>query len=140
MKQSLTNKLKQMEIDLQKLRKVNVSTVQDLEPFEKYHLVERLIEKIVDTAVGINQMILREKFNATIKTAKESFTDLATNGVLNMEFATEISRSVGLRNKIIHEYDQVTTVTLFQAIDICLQQYTEYHKATIIWIDNNYTD
>lgn len=137
-KAALTNKLKRIEIDIDKLRLLEVNDIADLDNFMKYHSAERLIEKIVDAAVGINQMILREKFSNPIKTSKETFTDLAGFGVLTADFANEISKSVGLRNKIIHEYDQVDAETFFHSIGLCQKQYKEYLRQLINWIDKNY--
>jgi Protein of unknown function DUF86. len=63
---------------------------------------------------------------------------MAKNGVLDMEFAQQITKSVGLRNKIIHEYDVLTAETLFNTIAICLVQYRDYYRRVIHWVDKNY--
>src|ERR1043165_4274503 len=114
--------------DIEKMKKLNVVDIKQLDDFMIFHVVERLIEKIVDAATDINQMILKEQYNEVVMTAKQTFLSLASKGILETQFANSISNSVGLRNAIIHDYVELDVKRLFNAINLTISGYTEYCK------------
>ncbi len=130
-------KLKMIQIDIDKIDNLNVSSIQALEDYKIFHLVERLIEKIVDCAIDINQHILREQFNQATLSGKESFVKLGEMKVLSTEFANNISRSVGLRNTIIHQYQKLEEEILFRAIALTSKEYKKYCDQIIKWLNNS---
>lgn len=56
----------------------------------------------------------------------ESFTRLAKLGVLPVEFASRIAASAGLRNRLVHEYDDIDPERVHEAASIALRDVPEY--------------
>jgi len=99
--------------------------------FYKYNTLERLLEKIIMRAVDINEHLLSELATEKTKvpeTYKETFMELAKIGVYSEEFATQISKSVGTRNVLVHDYDDDETDyrRIYASVTDCLKEYHQY--------------
>lgn len=97
--------------------------------FVKQAAVERILERIITRAIDINQHIVAEIGNKNIsapKDYKETFTALADLGVYDNNFAQEISKSVGTRNMLAHEYDKMDYSRVYNSIGYCLRDYNKY--------------
>lgn len=91
--------------------------------------VERFLERIINRAVDINQYLISElatKDTSPPKDYKETFTVLAGLGIYSKEFAAEISKSVGTRNKLVHEYNNIDRNMIYQSVGDCLRDYHQY--------------
>jgi uncharacterized protein YutE (UPF0331/DUF86 family) len=99
--------------------------------FYKYNTLERLLEKIIVRAIDINEHLLAELAgveNKIPETYRETFLQLATLGVYPEEFALQISRSVGTRNILVHDYDDDKTdyAKIYASVSSCLKDYHSY--------------
>lgn len=95
----------------------------------KQAAVERFLERIINRAVDINQYLISElaqKDTSPPKDYKETYTALVGFGVYSKEFAMEISKSVGTRNKLVHEYNNIDHNMVYQSIGDCLRDYHQY--------------
>lgn len=120
-------KLKLMRADLEELAREKPTDVDALlEDSRARHVVEHLLEHIVNRAIDINGHVLVESGKPPPDTYEDSFLKLAELGILPREFAVEIAKSAGLRNRLIHEYDGVNYEVLYDAIGDALRQYPEY--------------
>jgi uncharacterized protein YutE (UPF0331/DUF86 family) len=52
--------------------------------------------------------------------------DLADCGVLPPEFAAQIAPSTGLRNRLVHEYEEVDNKIVYSSIDKTIDMYGRY--------------
>ena len=99
--------------------------------FVKLAAVERILERIVNRAVDLNEHLIartadgREE-KVTRLTYKETFLRLADLEVYSRDFAEEISKSAGLRNILVHEYNDVDHQILHGSIRTCIEQYRHY--------------
>ncbi|MBI3887758.1 DUF86 domain-containing protein, partial [Candidatus Microgenomates bacterium] len=59
---------------------------------------------------------------------RESFILLAELDIYPKDFAEKISQSVGLRNILVHEYQELDEKILYDAISECFEEYTKYCK------------
>ena len=97
--------------------------------FVKQAAVERILERIIARAIDINQHIVAEsgdKNTSAPKDYKETFTALVDIGVYDNNFAQEISKSVGTRNMLVHEYDKADYSRVYNSIGDCLRDYNRY--------------
>lgn len=60
------------------------------------------------------------------KDYKETFLSLVEYKVFPKEFADEISKSVGTRNALAHEYDEVDHSMIYSSMKDCLKDYHQY--------------
>jgi len=96
--------------------------------------VERILERIVMRAIDTNEHIISElatgaEERVTRLSYRETFLRLAELGVYSPEFAQRIARSAGLRNILVHDYNDVDHRVLFESIPSALQEYQEYVQA-----------
>ena len=95
----------------------------------KQAATERFLERVVNRAIDINQHLIAElatKDTSSPKTYTDTFIMLPDLGVYSKDFATEISKSVGTRNKLVHEYDKVDQKIIYDSIADCLRDYQQY--------------
>ncbi len=102
--------------------------------------VERLIERIVMRAVDVNQHLVVAlatglEPQTTRLTYRDSFVRLSGLGVLDGEFAMDIARSAGLRNVLVHDYNDADRALVHAAIELCLAQYPRYVHDVTAFVD-----
>jgi uncharacterized protein YutE (UPF0331/DUF86 family) len=126
----ITEKLIKMKEYLDQLQKFTPASYEDyLQDLVSKYAVERLLQLIVDLALDINNIILSALKNPPAADYFSSFTDLAEYHVLNAEFAYKIAPSTGLRNRLIHEYEEINDAIVFKGISQTIELYTLYIKA-----------
>jgi len=124
------------------LIKENIKKIQELlkiiESFKEYdlngivsdfHLFGSLryaFIELIGRAIDINQHLIKEKDGEVPSDYAETFKILGQMNILEQEFADEISKSVGMRNVIVREYEEVDEKLLYNSIDIALDQYPGY--------------
>jgi uncharacterized protein YutE (UPF0331/DUF86 family) len=89
-------------------------------------VVERLLERIIGRMIDVNYHIVTELGRPAPKDYFESFSELGRIGVLPDEFARSIARAAGLRNRIVHEYDEVDERKVYEALGEVLRDIPRY--------------
>lgn len=97
--------------------------------------VERLIQLIVDVAVDVNTHVLVDAGHPAPDDAYNSFIEAAKLGVLPLELARAIAPSAGERNIIVHEYEEIDNVTVFESIDDTLGLYRKYIGSVLEYLE-----
>lgn len=95
---------------------------------------ERILERIILRAIDINEHLIvahatGDEDRTTRLTYRETFERLADYDILDREFADAIAPSAGLRNILVHEYNDVDHRILHGAISTALEQYQRYVEA-----------
>ena len=112
-------------LNLEKLSAFSFEEI--ISDFMKQYALERILEKIIHRAIDINQHLIAELSEEEPPgTYKETFLKLAELKICPLEFAKNISRSVGTRNMLIHEYDEVDYGKIYSSINDCLKDYYQY--------------
>jgi len=75
--------------------------------FTKLHTAERLLQLIVDEMTDINQHFIKELDLKTPEDFQSTFYILGENKILPLEFAQKIAPVVGMRNRIVHRYEEL---------------------------------
>ncbi len=99
--------------------------------------VERMLEKIVTRGIDINRHILSEIGDGTEKLLKneDTFLAMGKHGVISEELAKAIAPSAGLRNRLVHEYNDTDERIIFASVGTALEQYPRYCEAVLIFIE-----
>jgi uncharacterized protein YutE (UPF0331/DUF86 family) len=96
----------------------------------KLAAVERLLERIVMRAIDINEHLLGElatgEGRSTRLTYRDTFLLLGSLDVYPQEFADRIARSAGLRNILVHDYNDADRRIVHASITSCLRDYHRY--------------
>ena len=129
-KDFIKRKISLIQDEMVKLSDLAKYTIDEIaKDFVKQAAVERMLERIITRAIDINQHIVAESENKNIsapKDYKETFTTLVELGVYDKNFAEEISKSVGTRNMLVHEYDKADYSRVYNSIGDCLRDYNQY--------------
>ncbi len=83
-------------------------------------LAERYLERMIGRMIDVNYHILTESGEAPPRDYFESFLALARLGVLEAAFARRLAPSAGLRNRIVHAYDELDPGRVYDALRVAL--------------------
>ena len=95
----------------------------------KQAAVERLLARIINRAIDINQHIIAEYDAERMQSPldyRETFLRLAELNMYSTAFAEQIGKSIGTRNILAHEYDKIDDRLVYQSMGDCLKDYTKY--------------
>ncbi|MFQ6100649.1 MAG: DUF86 domain-containing protein [Anaerolineae bacterium] len=76
-------------------------------------IVERLAQVIVECAIDINGMLLISTEQPPAQSARQSFEAIHQLGIIDEHLLPRFRRYVGMRNRIVHDYDRLDNRTLF---------------------------
>jgi len=124
-------KLQLVAEDLERLLRFRDETLGSLVADDlKLAAVERILERIVMRAIDVNEHIISElstgEGRSTRLTYRDTFLLLVDTGVYPKAFAEQIARSAGLRNVLVHDYNDVDRKIVHASIKACLQDYRRY--------------
>lgn len=81
---------------------------------------ERLLQEAIEAAVDVATHLLVRSGRPAPADAYSSFLDLAAAGVLSAELARAMAPSAGLRNRLVHEYDDLDDALVLRAVQEAL--------------------
>jgi uncharacterized protein YutE (UPF0331/DUF86 family) len=113
--------------DLTELKTVAQRSREDYLASVRDELVaERLLERMIGRMIDINYHLIVETGHPPPSDYYESFTRLGTLQVLPPDFARRLAPCAGLRNRIVHEYDQIDAAKVYEALQSAVKDIPEY--------------
>ena len=124
--------------------------VRDLDPLRAIHqkgetafagsavdqaAAERYLERMIGRMIDINYHLITESGDAPPADYHASFTRLVALKVLDSDFAARVARSAGLRNRLVHEYDEIDPGKVFEALGSALDDVPAYLAAVNNWLE-----
>ena len=104
----VTRKIVHIGGDLEELRKLGSPGLEAyLADRYKEILAGRFLERMISRLIHINYHVITRSGHPPPRDYYDSFPELGKMGILEPEFASRIARSAGLRNRIVHEYDEI---------------------------------
>lgn len=100
-----------------------------------FRTAERDLQLIVDAAVDINNHLIVATGSLPPNDYFESFTKLADLQALPREFAERIAQSTGLRNRLVHEYEEIDLSMLFEDLANDIEDYVKFCRYIIEYIE-----
>lgn len=125
-KKLINRKLTNISKYLDELKDLSKKPYEVFENQGFHYSTEKLIELMVTMAIDINFHIIRELKSIPPKDYTESFKDLAKIKILPQEFANKIAGSAGLRNLLIHHYEEVDIKKLYKDLTAGIKDYEKY--------------
>lgn len=125
----IRRKIKLIQEDLAKLEPIaQYSFDQVAKDPMKYGAAERYLERIITRAIDVNRHCIAElgKGNEIVRNYQDTFLRMADFKVYPEKFARAIAPSAGLRNVLVHEYDEVDPNLVFKSVGHALAQYAQY--------------
>jgi uncharacterized protein YutE (UPF0331/DUF86 family) len=102
----------------------------------KLHALERLVQLVVDEMVDINTHIIRRGAFSAPDDFQSSFKILAEGGVFPREFAERIAPTVGLRNRLVHRYEEIDPELLIRTAKAESGDFREYIAQVNAYLKN----
>ncbi len=87
---------------------------------------ERLLQEAIDAAVDANTHLLRGAGRPVPEDYFRSFIALGEAGIVEATLARDLAPAAGLRNRIVHEYDDLDEALVFQAAQAAPARFGAY--------------
>ena len=92
-------------------------------------LAERYLERMIGRMIDVNYHVLTESGEAPPRDYFESFTALSRIGALPGDFAARLAPCAGLRNRIVHAYDDLDPGRVYDALGAAVADVPAYLAA-----------
>ena len=79
-------------------------------------LAERYLERMTGRMIDVNYHLITESGEPPPKDYFQSFVGLGRLGILDPAFAHRFAACAGLRNRLVHEYDDLDPVRIHEAL------------------------
>jgi uncharacterized protein YutE (UPF0331/DUF86 family) len=89
-------------------------------------IVERLAQVIVESAIDTNGLLIERAGNVPPATAYRSFDSLHELGAIDDHLTARFHRYVGLRNRIVHDYDVLDNKIVYHSAKRLLDDAEQY--------------
>ena len=134
----IQRKIKLIQEDLSSLDDIGKYAFDEIvKDLVKFNAVERFLEKIIMRAIDINQHIVAEmgKGDEKIRGYEDTFYILADLDVYDKKFAEKIAPSAGLRNRLVHEYNDTQKEIIYASVGEAIEQYAKYCKYILEFLE-----
>lgn len=91
--------------------------------------VERLLQEVVEAAVDVNLHVLRTLEAALPGDYFSTFVAVGQQGILPRELAERLAPAAGLRNRLVHEYDEIDDAVVLAAVGRACRDFGQYVAA-----------
>ncbi len=129
-KEFIRRKLDLIQVEIEKLKNLKGKSFEEVaENQMEWDALEWWLAKLIGRAIDINNHILAEygeRLERAPKDYTETFLFLKDLDILPGDFAERISKSAGFRNRVIHEYNNVDKVLVFDTVDDAIRDYAKY--------------
>ena len=120
---------------LDRLEPVADQTQEQFKTTEIHYLAERYVELIVGEALDINFHIIKEKKLFAPPKYRESFVILGDAGILTSDLARRIADSAGLRNLLVHHYDEIDLDHFYLGLKPGIADYWRYAQEIFKYVE-----
>lgn len=121
---------------LRRLQQFNLSLDEYLASFDQQLIAERLLQLLVEVASDINSDLLVEIYQDTPETYFDSFIKAGRNGIIDVDLSRQLAQSAGLRNRLVHQYEEIDHQIVFTSISDALQQFSLYIQQITHYLDS----
>lgn len=98
-------------------------------------VTERYLERMIGRMIDINYHLITEAGHAPPRDYYDSFTQLSKLEIVPAPFASQIARCTGLRNRLVHEYDEIDPRRVHEGLVAALGDIPEYLRAVQTYLD-----
>jgi uncharacterized protein YutE (UPF0331/DUF86 family) len=134
----IRRKIKLIQEDLSELDHLALHSFDEItKDHIKFLAVERLLEKIIMRAIDINQHIIAElgKGDERVRGYEDTFFVLSQLEIYSEKFAKQIAPNAGLRNRLVHEYNNTGQDIIYKSVGEAMQQYVRYCDSILKFIE-----
>lgn len=97
--------------------------------------VERLVQVIVDLAIDLNAHLAAALLGRAPATGRDSLAMAAEAGVIDAGLAERLAPAAGLRNLLVHRYQEVRLELVAGSVDPVLDGFADYQRSVAAYLD-----
>lgn len=101
---------------------------------EKLHVAERLVQLIVDGMIDINQHFIRELKLEISDDLQGTFAAMGGSKILPQEFAEKVAPVVGVRNILVHQYENLDKKVFIKNLRKHFSDFEKYRQYVIAYL------
>lgn len=126
-KELLARKISLISKDLDDLKEIAKKTAKEfLESKVDEVVAERYLERMIGRMIDVNYHIATEMQKPPPRDYFQSFLVLGELKILPADFARKIASSAGLRNRLVHEYDEIDHQKLYEGLQSAIKDIPVY--------------
>jgi uncharacterized protein YutE (UPF0331/DUF86 family) len=107
---------------------MDMTREQYIEDLYKRKATERLLQELIEAAIDINTYILIQTSHSAPDDYYESFIRIGELKIISSDLAAKLAPSAGLRNRLVHEYNQLEHSMVLDAVRMAEELYSKYVK------------
>lgn len=89
-------------------------------------VAERYLERMIGRMIDVNYHLITETDHPPPSDYYQSFTQLVELGILDRDLAGRMALYTGLRNRIVHEYDDLDPQKVHEALQAATRDIPDY--------------
>ena len=93
---------------------------------EKHYEIERLLELLVMTASDIVFHLISAKVEPVPTSYKAAFLRAGEMGIISEDLSRSLALSAGLRNILVHEYEEIDYSLVHKSIPVAIRDFTVF--------------
>jgi len=93
---------------------------------ERHYEIERLIELLVMTASDIVLHLISAKGEPAPTSYKAAFLRAGEMGIISEDLSRSLALSAGLRNILVHEYEEIDYSLVHKSIPVAIRDFTVF--------------
>lgn len=133
----LSRKLLLIISDIDALRDIAPSGVEAyLSSATNQAVVERHLQRAVGRMIDVNYHLITAAGQPPPPDYHASFLKLAELTVVDAGFARRLARAAGLRNRLVHDYDDLDPARVFEALQAALTDVPQYVARVREYVDH----
>ena len=136
----IRRKLKELESNLIFLKQVSFDMNKDnlKEDMIRYWGIERGIQICIECVIDIGNILISVTDNDKPSTYRETMIALSQIGVIPEKFSRKLSKMVGFRNILVHDYTKIDEDMIIYILKNELDDFIKYMDYVDKWLKENY--
>ncbi len=135
----INRKINLIREDLGKLGYLKGLTIDEIaKDWLKYSALKNILMEIIGRGIDINQHLILELMkeeSEAPRSYRDTFLALSKFEILPEGFASQIARSAGFRNAIVHDYNQIDRYIIYRKVDEIIEEYGEYCRLILEFLE-----
>jgi uncharacterized protein YutE (UPF0331/DUF86 family) len=126
-KELIAQKLIELSKYLDQLESLRVPSLAEYKKdHTKRYAIERLIQLIVEFAADCNRYIVSALAESTPATYYDTFAEMQELKILPKGLSLRLASTTGLRNRLVHRYEEIDHKVVYHSILPLLENYRRY--------------
>ena len=135
-KEKITRKVESLQKCIGYLRSKKDVPIDDIESnYELRSAIERNLQLAIEFCIDIGEMIISSIGLERPENYRDVITILGKNDVLPLDFADEFARAAGMRNILVHAYDEIDLDFLKEVLGNQLDDFDVYVKHILDFLE-----